>query len=366
MVVQLNLANKLAVGHCNIQGGLTGLVKCLDIQNLICKEKLDILCLNETNLKSDIDSNSLALPGNFSFLRKDRCNDKGRGGCGLLISNNVRFKSVHLDLLFPTESIEAIWIHLIDCNIYLCSFYRSEQFCPLDSFLDYMSECMMKLGTKKIMWLGDINVDQNNINCINYKKLDITMRMFGMVQTVQEVTRIAQLGDKITQSTIDVVITNTYSNFLSCEVLDDKIGDHQAIKCILDFNIEKASKFKKLLIRDHCKTNISALKQFLKDNSDYQPILNSNNVNEAADGLNSHIQLYYDHFCPIKQIKCHSDYIHKPSEDLLNNMGGRQRPAGPFHFFETLQGPRKLGPGGPCRYLPRIKIASSKVILPYI
>ena len=48
------------------------------------------------------------------------------------------------------------------------------------------------------------------------------------------------------------------------------------------------------------------------------------------------------------------------------NSGGRQRPAGPFHFFETLQGPRKLGPGGPCRYLPRIKIASSKVILPYI
>ena len=123
MVVQLNLANKLAVGHCNIQGGLTGLVKCLDIQNLISKEKLDILCLNETNLKSDIDTNSLALPGNFTFLRKDRCNDKGRGGCGLLISNNVRFKSVHLDLLFPTETIEAIWIYLIDCNIYQFSFY---------------------------------------------------------------------------------------------------------------------------------------------------------------------------------------------------------------------------------------------------
>ena len=51
---------------------------------------------------------------------------------------------------------------------------------------------------------------------------------------------------------------------------------------------------------------------------------------------------------------------------LTNNgtWGGRQRPAGPFHFFETLQGPRKLGPGGPCRYLPRIKFASSTVILP--
>ena len=74
------------------------------------------------------------------------------------------------------------------------------------------------------------------------------------------------------------------------------------------------------LIRDHCKTNINNLKQFLKENSDYQPILDSNNVNEAVEGLNSHIQCYYDQFCPIKQIKCHSDYIHKPSEELLKNI----------------------------------------------
>ena len=81
------------------------------------------------------------------------------------------------------------------------------------------------------------------------------------------------------------------------------------MKVILDFNINKASKFKKLLIRDHCKTNIKGLKQFLKENSDYQAILESSNVNEAAEGLNSHIQYYYDKFCPIKQINCHSDYL---------------------------------------------------------
>ena len=320
MPVMTNYNNKLSVGHCNIQGGLTGLAKCLEIQNLICKENLDILCLNETNLKSDIDSSSLAIPSNFSLLRKDRCTDNGRGGCGILISNNMKYSLIQLDLLFPTDNIEALWIHLLDCNIYLCSFYRSDQFCPLDSFLDYMSDCMMKLGTKKVIWFGDVNVDQNNINAINYKKLDITMKLFGMVQTVQEFTRIAKLGDKFTKSTIDVIMTNTYSNFLNCEVLDDKIGDHQAVKFILDFNINKASKFKKLLIRDHCKTNIKGLKQFLKENSDYQAILESSNVNEAAEGLNSHIQYYYDKFCPIKQINCHSDYIHKPSEELLKNI----------------------------------------------
>ena len=321
----LNFFDKLSVGHCNIQGGLTSLAKCLDIQNLIWKENLDILCLNETNLKSDIDSNSLALPKNFSILRKDRCTDNGRGGCGILISNNVKFSIIQLDLIFPTDNIEAIWIHLVECNIYLCCFYRSEKFCPLDTFLDFMSDCMMKLGTKSVIWFGDVNVDQNNLNSMNYKKLDITMKLFGLVQTVQEVTRIAQLGDKFTESTIDVIMTNTYSNFLDCKVLDEKIGDHQAVKFVLDFNIDKASKFKKLLIRDHCKSNINGLRQFLTENSDYQPILDSNNVNEAAEGLNTHIQHFYDLFCPIKQIKCHTDYIHKPSDELLRNINLKRK-----------------------------------------
>ena len=118
------------------------------------------------------------------------------------------------------------------------------------------------------------------------------MKMFGMVQTVQQHTRIAQLGSRITRSTIDVVMTNAYSNFLSCEVLEEKIGDHQAVKLILDFNVSKASKFKKLLIRDHCKKNIAALNNFLSNYSDYQAILDSTDVNAAAHGLNYHIETY--------------------------------------------------------------------------
>ena len=149
---QLNNGSKLTLGHCNMQGGLTGLAKCRELEHLIHSEKLDILCLNETNLKSDIDTNTLSLPINYQFVRKDRSNDSGHGGCGILISQNIQFKIYeHQDMLFPTDRIEAIWVHLIDLNIYICCFYRSEQFCPLDSFLDYMTECMIKMGGKRIV-----------------------------------------------------------------------------------------------------------------------------------------------------------------------------------------------------------------------
>ena len=79
------ISNNLAVGLCNIQGGLTGLAKTLELQELVFREKLDIIGINETNLKSDIDTNSLNFPQMFDFLRCDRPNDSGRGGCGILV-----------------------------------------------------------------------------------------------------------------------------------------------------------------------------------------------------------------------------------------------------------------------------------------
>jgi len=94
---------KLAIGHCNMQGGLTGLVKSLEIQNLIRQEKLDILALNETNLKPEISTDTLNLPQNYKFIRKDRNNGSGRGGCGVLINENLKFREISLKLTTITS-----------------------------------------------------------------------------------------------------------------------------------------------------------------------------------------------------------------------------------------------------------------------
>ena len=212
-----------------------------------------------------------------------------------MINQNVNHKLLNLDITYSDISkIEAIWIQLKDANLYICCFYRSQNFCHLDTFLDYMTECMMKLQGKKVIWIGDVNVNQNSLSDLDYKKLDITMKLFGMIQTVTGITRVANLDGRITQSTIDVVMTNCYSNFIECKVLDDRIGDHQALKCVLDFKVNKASKFQKVLIRDHSLNNLKALGYFLGSCSNYSNILSCTNVDHALDGLNHHIQESYD------------------------------------------------------------------------
>ena len=87
---------------------------------------MDICCLNETNLSPDIVSETLNLPQNFDFLRRDRQNGSNRGGCAILVNKFIKYKDMDLlqDLGInmseaDLSKIETKWIHLTDFNIFL-------------------------------------------------------------------------------------------------------------------------------------------------------------------------------------------------------------------------------------------------------
>ena len=238
-----------------------------------------------------------------------------RGGCGILVSKTCAFSPFTINT--NLDHIETKWIKIKSSNIYVCGFYRSNGFCKLDNFLDYMTECMNKLKGKKVIWIGDINVDQNNINNPEYKKLDSTLKSFNMVQTIQGYTRIAKRGCKFTNSTIDVIFTNCYSDFESSSVLTEKPGDHYAIKCELSFKVERPKKYAKLTFHNYSNNNIKAFQTYLA-NSDLTCILNSDDIDEAAIILDDKINGHHDHFFPLKTVKHHPKFIYKPSSDSLN------------------------------------------------
>ena len=109
--------HNLTIGHCNIQGGLTGLGKSNEIMQLIKNHDIDILSLNETNLNSTIDSSTLNLPTSFNFVRKDK-GVGSRGGCGLLINKKCAYTIHNVDT--NLDKIEAIWIKLESSLKYMC------------------------------------------------------------------------------------------------------------------------------------------------------------------------------------------------------------------------------------------------------
>ena len=307
--------HNLSIGHCNIQGGLLNLGKSIQLTQLIRREEIDIMSLNELNLDATIDTSSLNIPSSLSLIRCDRPNSS-RGGCGMIINKKLSFTELSIDS--KLSNIEAVWIRLKNSNINICSFYRSANYCTVDNFVDYMNFCMHKLKGKKVIWIGDINIDQNNINSSQYKKLDMALKSYNMVQTIQGITRIAKRGNKYSQTTIDVIFTNCYSDFEKSVVLNDRIGDHQAIKCELTCRVPKAPKFEKVEIRDHCKRNIKSFVQFLSEGSNYTPLLECDCVESVTVGLSEHIaEAYQDHF-PSITVKRHEKFIHKPSKELLD------------------------------------------------
>ena len=316
-----NLKN-LGIGHCNIEGGFANnLAKTTELKNLIFREQFDIFGINETNLNPVIDTNSLNIPLNYEFKRCDRPSGSSSGGCGVIISSKLKFRIFPIKIIHTDMSkIEAIWIELTELNILFCFFYRSQKFTPVDTFLDYLFECMMQLNGRKVVWVGDVNIDQRKLNDLQYKKLDISMKLFGMIQVVTEVTRRSYRNGICTESTIDVVMTNCYSDFRQCKVLDDRIGDHETLKVEMNFKVPRALKFKKVVIRNHSKKCIRELIHYLSELSDYTAIINCDNIDEATDGFNEHINKAYEKFCPTKIIKCHSDYLFNPSDELLNNI----------------------------------------------
>ena len=310
----MNNLHNLTVGHCNIQGGLIGISKSTQIAQMIKKYSMDIISLNETNLNDSIATESLNIPNNYSFIRVDR-GTGSRGGCGMMISDQIAYSPARI--ITNLSNIEAKWIKIKSSNIYICGFYRSSGYCKLDNFLDYFSECMNKLKGKKVIWLGDINVDQNKISTPDYKKLDSTLKSFNMVQTIQNYTRIAKKGDKFTYTTIDLVMTNCYSDFENSSVLQEQLGDHFAIKCELQFKVELPPKYEKMSIRDYSCNNVKAFQTYLA-NTDFTPLFKSNQANDALYILDTNLNKHHDHFFPLKIIKKHQKFIYKPSSESLS------------------------------------------------
>ena len=120
-----------------------------------------------------------------------------------------------------------------------------------------------------------------------------------MVQTIQNYTRTVKRGNKITRSTIDVILTNCYSDFESSSVLPESIGDHNAIKCELYFKVEKPPKYEKISFHNYCNDNISAFKNYLH-NTNFDPIVKCNDVNIAVSILDEKLNEHHDHFFPLK------------------------------------------------------------------
>ena len=81
--------------------------------------------------------------------------------------------------------------------------------------------------------------------------------------------------------------------------------------------MEKPPKYEKCSFHNYSNENINAFRNYLQD-SDFDPILECNDVNVAVSILDSTLNDKHDHFFPLKTVKKHPKFIFKPSKESLN------------------------------------------------
>lgn len=272
------------VGHLNARSLFTGFD---DLKEIIFSESFQIFAVSETWLSNDLDSDLVQIPG-YGIIRKDR-SERG-GGVALYLSNLLHYTVIELDREESEVNIEQLWIKFnYRGKVYgLGVVYRSPTI-NVNSAIQTLESSVTYLlpQVDELICVGDLNINQYNINGTDMKKFSSMLDACGLLQVVQEPTRVTSISETL----IDIVLTTESTLVSDINVVDvETISDHRLIICNLSLVVEKQKQFFYTYREFRCFN----YKNFLLNLSQvpWELIYNLDNVDDMANFLSNNIYNY--------------------------------------------------------------------------
>lgn len=200
---------------------------------LMHSKPLDILAINESKLDHTVSNNSVALSG-YNLERRDR--DKHGGGVCVYLRNSINYKR-RTDL--EDSNLEMIVLEISKPNskpFLITTWYR-----PPKSSLELFDKFELFLNKvdgkfKEIYILGDLNCNfQSNPPENHTKHIMNLMINYQLTQIITNSTRVSSISNSL----IDVFITNSSESIISSGVYPLSISDHDLIYAIRKIGIPK-------------------------------------------------------------------------------------------------------------------------------
>ena len=213
-------ADEIVIAHLNVRS-LTSKVD--ELHYILKKLRIDVLCVSETWLDSEIGEQSVQIPA-FHFYRKDR-KDKLGGGVGIYVRDGLDFKPAKkLNNDFDVESYWGI-LKFKKNEFLVCSMYRppSADTDYFDDILDQI-EASIELCPKQVI-LGDLNYDYVFDDDLFKNPIHLIEQYYNMNQLIQEPTRVTEN----TSSLIDVILTSDKSMHTRSGVCKLSLSDHDLV-----------------------------------------------------------------------------------------------------------------------------------------
>ncbi|XP_074041353.1 uncharacterized protein [Leptinotarsa decemlineata] len=282
----------LKVCHINTRSIQNGFLDFKDkVHNIY-----DIITVSETWLNENISNHYVHLEG-YQLFRKDRLVGRG-GGDAIYIKNSLKASSIDYS---SSDALEQVWItftiHKVKYAV--ASMYRPPNV-PLPSFLTGFEDSLSSVCPKfeNVICAGDMNIDFSDSASRSCIQLSEIIESFGLKQIVDQPTRFSTTSCKI----IDVIICSELLTISDCTTVDcSSFSDHFLVSCRSDIANMKENSFI-YTFRDFRKFNPESFHSDL-NNTNFQPIYNSDNIDEKVAILNKLVLELFDKHSPVKTVK---------------------------------------------------------------
>lgn len=282
----LNLLN------LNIQC-ITNKINTIDL--LVNEIKPNFLCLSEHwACKAQIEQiNIIGYQQISNYCRQNHAH----GGTVIFAKHNIaneckNIKSIcelSIDLSFECSAISY------SKNTCIICLYRSPN-SDINTFLVQLSNLLTRVTNKykNILICGDFNIDSMN-KSLNTLMLEDIVQSYGLSSLFNGPTRVASLGNYLTRSSIDYVLTNIDKENLIYDNFDPGLSDHHAqmviwrddTKNITYDNYKTTSQFRKIN-----EFSISEFKKLFTSDTVYT----NNFYNTTYANINEAYGSFWEHF----------------------------------------------------------------------
>ena len=248
------LGKGFKIAHINIQS----LRNKIDQLNIFLHDNnIDVLCVTESWLTSDIEDNVITIPG-YNVCRQDRENlDREHGGIVNYIKEGINY-SEKSDVLNTSNDIEVVLIEIALPNtrpFLLSTVYRIP-----DATVDYLNavdDLFQNCSTQydEMIIVGDFNLDISKAN--NSRKINNFAKNSDLHQLIKDYTRITDKSKTI----IDLAFVSRPETITSSGVHSLGLSDHSLIyvvrKCKqikIPSRVTKSRSYKRFSNVDFCNT----------------------------------------------------------------------------------------------------------------
>jgi len=286
-----SLSKGFKIGHLNIQSLRN---KVDHIRILLDDNNIDMLCVAETWLKSNVSNGEVHI-GGYNMIRTDRPDGVNHGGILCYIKEGIVFTEKS-DLQPPTCNVEAIWMELklpFTKPILLGTVYRKPS-----SHADYLDELdsLFQNNTSlydDVIIVGDFNLDVSKTNYARkVKKLSTPS---NLKQLITDYTRITET----TKSILDLAFVSKPDK-VSCSGSHALgLSDHNLIYVIrknkkvhVEPKTIKSRSFKNFNENDF----VDTIKKAKWDN-----VMKCNNVDDACQTFQSIFDNICNSNCPVTE-----------------------------------------------------------------